>query len=198
MKKEKKVHENLSLEPISEYNKTKMVAEKVILSFKDKIKTVILRPATVCGFSKNQRLDVTVNMLTYQAIKKKEITVFGGSQTRPNIHMNDMIRIYEFFMKNKYEGIYNLGFENYKILDIAKKIASKEKIKIKIKKSNDIRSYNLDSSKIQSKGFSNKHKFKDAINELKEIFRSKMFKNKRNFYRVKWLKSKLKNKSIII
>ena len=79
IKKEKKVTENLKLEPLSTYNKVKMTTERVILSYKDQLDSIILRPATVCGFAPRMRLDVTVNMLTYQALKHNKITVFGGS-----------------------------------------------------------------------------------------------------------------------
>ena len=100
IKKEKKVDENLSLVPISEYNKTKMVGEKIVESFNHKLKTIILRPTkTVCGPSRNIRLDLTINMLTYAAISKKRINVFGGSQYRPNLSLNDMINVYHFFIK---------------------------------------------------------------------------------------------------
>ena len=88
IKKEESVTEDLPLKPISEYNKTKMVSERVLLSYADKMKVQILRPATVCGISERMRLDVSVNMLTMQALKNK-ITVFGGSQIRPNIHIDD-------------------------------------------------------------------------------------------------------------
>ena len=78
------------MQPISEYNKSKMVAERIVLSYSNKILCQIVRPATVCGFSERMRLDVSVNMLTMQALKNKKITVFGGEQLRPNIHIDDI------------------------------------------------------------------------------------------------------------
>ena len=93
IKTEKKVTEDLSLIPISLYNKTKMTAERVLLSYSKFMKTHIIRPATVCGYSNRLRLDVSVNMLTYQALKYKKITVLGGKLIRPNLHIKDMIRI---------------------------------------------------------------------------------------------------------
>ncbi len=126
VKREKKVTEDLDLVPISVYNKTKMIAERVFMSFKDKIRINCIRPATVCGVSPRMRFDVSVNLLTLQAIKKKQITVFGGNQIRPNIHLQDMIRLYEFFLKrNIPSGFYNAGFENLKIINIAKMIQKK-------------------------------------------------------------------------
>jgi nucleoside-diphosphate-sugar epimerase len=123
IKSEEKVTEDLSLVPISAYNKTKMVAERVFLSYKDKIQIHCIRPATVCGLSPRMRLDVSVNMLTFQAVMNKKITVFGGNQTRPNIHIDDMVNVYDHFILNSDidSGCYNAGFENITILDIAKK-----------------------------------------------------------------------------
>ncbi len=91
IKDEPKVTEDLSLIPISVYNKTKMVAERVFLSYSQEMKIHCIRPATVCGISPRMRLDVSVNMLSFQALKNGKITVFGGEQTRPNIHIKDMV-----------------------------------------------------------------------------------------------------------
>jgi nucleoside-diphosphate-sugar epimerase len=106
--------------PISVYNKTKMVAERVLLSYADRMSIYNIRPATVCGYSPRMRLDVSVNMLTMQALKNKVMTVFGGQQTRPNIHMKDMVNIYRHFLSNPQlpSGAYNAGFENITILNI--------------------------------------------------------------------------------
>ena len=193
VKKEKKVTEDLKLEPLSTYNKVKMATERVIISYKDKINSVILRPATVCGFAPRMRLDVTVNMLTYQALKHNKITVFGGSQKRPNIHIDDILDIYLFFLKRKIKEteIYNVGFENLSILQIAKIISKKIGADIKIvKNTHDKRSYNLDSSKLLSLGFKPKKKIEDAINELKDLYEKKVFIDKPNFHSIKWLKKK--------
>ena len=122
VKQEEQVTEDLALVPISGYNKTKMIAERVLLSYQDNIRIQIIRPATVCGLSPRMRLDVSVNMLTMQALNKGLITVLGGSQTRPNIHIEDITDIYLFFLDNpSHVGIFNAGFENLTILDIAKK-----------------------------------------------------------------------------
>ena len=99
VKEEPKVTEDLTLVPISVYNKTKMVAERVFLSYADKMQVHCIRPATVCGLSPRMRLDVSVNMLTYQALKNGVITVFGGEQTRPNIHIKDVANIYRHFLQ---------------------------------------------------------------------------------------------------
>jgi len=194
IKKEKKVTENLSLKPLSTYNKVKMVTERVILSYKKHLNVIILRPATVCGYSPRMRLDVTVNMLTFHALKNKKITVFGGKQKRPNVHIDDLLAAYMFFLKkNISSNIYNIGFENLSIIDIAKKISRIIKSKIIIKKnSNDARSYNLDSSKLLKTGYKPKKNISDAVLELKELYEKNILKDKANFHSIQWLKKKLK------
>ena len=194
IKKEKKVTENLSLKPLSTYNKVKMVTERVILSYKKHLNVIILRPATVCGYSPRMRLDVTVNMLTFHALKNKKITVFGGKQKRPNVHIDDLLDAYMFFLKkNISTNIYNIGFENLSIIDIAKKISKIIKSKIIIKKnSNDARSYNLDSSKLLKTGYKPTKNISDAVLELKELYEKNILKDKANFHSIQWLKKKLK------
>ena len=193
IKNEKRVTEKLSLNPISTYNKVKMVTERVILSYKKYLKVIILRPATVCGYSPRMRLDVTVNMLTFHALKNKKIIVFGGKQKRPNIHIDDLIDSYIFFLKkNIGTNIYNIGFENLSIINIAKKISKIIKAKIIVRKnSNDTRSYNLDSSKLLKTGFKPKKNIGDAIFELKDLFERKILKDKANFHSIQWLSNKL-------
>ena len=95
--KKKKVTESTPLKPISVYNKTKMIAERVILSYKNKMQIHCIRPATVSGYSDKMRLDLTVNTLTLQALKNKQITVFGGKQVRPNVNIKDLISVFNFF-----------------------------------------------------------------------------------------------------
>ncbi len=193
IKNEKRVTEKLSLKPISTYNKVKMVTERVILSYRKYLKVIILRPATVCGYSPRMRLDVTVNMLTFHALKNKKIIVFGGKQKRPNIHIDDLIDAYMFFLKkNIHTNIYNIGFENLSIINIAKKISKIIKAKIVVRKNyNDTRSYNLDSSKLLKTGFKPKKNINDAIFELKDLFERKILKDKANFHSIQWLRNKL-------
>jgi nucleoside-diphosphate-sugar epimerase len=173
VKKEKKVTEDLICNPISIYNKTKIIAERVLLSYADKIKIHCIRPATVCGFSPRMRLDVSVNMFVYQALKNKEITVFGGRQIRPNININDLTNIYIHFIKNPEikTGNYNAGFENLKIIDIAKLVQKYIPSKIKIFKNfNDPRSYRQNSDKLLRTGFKQKFGVKEAIIEVKKKY----------------------------
>ena len=192
LKKEKNVTEDLGLDPITDYNKSKMISEKVILSYKDKIKTVILRPATVCGFSERLRLDVVLNIFSYQAFFNKKITILGGNQVRPLLHIKDMIYAYEFFIKKNITGIFNVGFENVKILDIAKEVQRIIPCKIITLKSNDPRSYRMNSDKLKKIGFTQKYNYKDAIADLKKHFHNDFKPNKIN-WNLKWL---LKNKII--
>ena len=179
VKKENKVTEDLKLNPISIYNKTKMIAERVFLSYKNNIDIKCLRPATVCGLSDRLRLDVTVNKLTFDAYYKKKIFVDGGSQVRPNVNLRDIERVVDFFLfsKKKFnDDVYNMGFENYSIMKIAKKIQKKTGAKLKVNKSVDIRSYRQDSSRLIKTGFKPLFTVDNAIDELIEYFK----KNKRS------------------
>lgn len=189
VKKEKKVTENLSLNPISTYNKTKMTAERILLSYNKKFRIYIIRPATVCGYSERMRLDLTVNVLMFNALNNNLINVFGGDQLRPNIHIKDMVRLYEHFLtKNLKEGIYNAGFENSKIIDIAYRIQNKVRCKLKILKSNDPRSYRLNSDKLLKTGFKPLFTINNAMDDIIEYFEKSKIKNKKNSYNINWLK----------
>ena len=190
IKEELRVTEDLPLVPISVYNKTKMVAERVFLSFKDKLDIKCIRPATVCGFSPRMRLDVSVNMLTYQALKNGKINVFGGNQTRPNIHIKDMVNVYLHFLKNREipSGCFNAGFENISILGIAERVSEFVETDIIITESNDPRSYRQDSTKLIETGFVPKYTITDAICEIKNKFKDGMIKEKGENYTVNWMK----------
>ena len=194
VKSEMKVTEDLDLVPISAYNKTKMICERLLLSYKDKIDVYIIRPATVCGLSPRMRFDVSVNLLTLQALKNKKITIMGGSQTRPNIHVNDMIGVYEHILTNNIEqGIYNAGFENISILDLGKKIQNKIDCKINIIESNDPRSYRQCSDKLIETGFEQKFNVNNAIDEIFDAFYNKNLTDNDSCYTVKWMKDKVLN-----
>ena len=193
VKKEKQVTEKLDLNPISIYNKTKMTAERILLSYKDFLNPYILRPATVCGYSDRMRLDLTVNILTYSALSKREISVFGGSQFRPNINIKDMIRVYEHFLEKKINtGIYNCGFENKTVMQVAKFIKSKIPCNISIKQSNDNRSYRLNSDKLLSTGFRPMFDVNDAIEDIISIYKDKKLIKKPEMMNISWLKKKNK------
>jgi nucleoside-diphosphate-sugar epimerase len=190
VKDEERVTEDLELVPISDYNKTKMVSERVLLSYADRLLVQILRPATVCGVSHRTRLDLSVNMLTVQALAKKRITVFGGEQTRPNIHIKDMVRAYLHMLDvgDKAPGIYNAGFENLSIRQIADLIASKVPAEISVSPSNDPRSYRLDSGKLLATGFRPQHTVLDGIQDVVAAWTGGTLKDDENCYNIKAMK----------
>jgi nucleoside-diphosphate-sugar epimerase len=190
VKEEPEVTEELSLVPISDYNKTKMISERVLLSYQDKIKVNIVRPATVCGYSPRMRLDLSVNMLTFQAIANKRITVFGGDQTRPNIHIKDMIRVYHHFLAvgKQHTGIYNAGFENISILEIAQRATKHAPAEVVVTPSNDPRSYRLSSKKLLATGFAPKFTVEDGILEVIAAYKDGRLRDNELCYNIKTMK----------
>jgi nucleoside-diphosphate-sugar epimerase len=190
VKDDPQVTEDLELVPISAYNKTKMVAERVLLSYTGAMQIHCIRPATVCGYSPRMRLDVSVNMLTMQAIKNGLMTVFGGDQTRPNIHINDMVGVYRHFLAKPElpSGCYNAGFENISILDIAKKVAAKVSAEIVVSASNDPRSYRQNSDKLLATGFVQTATVSDAIDDVIAKFKSGELVENDQCYTVRWMK----------
>jgi len=189
---EPQVTEDLELFPLSEYNKTKMCAERIMLSYEDDMTVQIVRPATVCGFSPRMRLDVSVNMLTMQALENGRITVFGGEQTRPNIHIDDITDLYIFLMNNpQVTGVYNAGFENISILDIAKMVTDVVDAEIVVTPSNDPRSYRVNSDKLLAAGFKPKKSVQDAINEIVGLYRQGVLKNDPSFHNLRWMQSEV-------
>lgn len=188
VKDEDQVTEDLELEPISEYNKTKMVGERVLLSYQDDMAVQIIRPATVCGLSPRMRLDVAVNMLTMQSLSKGKITVFGGKQARPNIHMQDITNVYIHFLKNpQFTGIYNAGFENITILDIANLVTKYIPVEVVVTESNDPRSYRVNSDKLLATGFKPQYTVDDAVREIIEAYQAGRLKDEDKFYNLRWM-----------
>ena len=187
IKDEEQVTEDLELLPISEYNKTKMCGERIVLSYKDDMVVQIVRPATVCGFSPRQRLDVSVNMLTMQALMNGRITVFGGNQTRPNIHIDDITDLYLFLLDHpEHTGIFNAGFENISILDVANMVAKRQSghhrdsLKRSAQLSHQFRpiaSYRLPPQK----------NVEDAIKEIIGMYSQGQLKNEDRWYNLKWM-----------
>lgn len=178
IKTEHDVNENMSLEPLTDYSKYKVECEKILAKYKSNdFAPAILRPATVCGYSRRQRLDVVVNILTNLAYHKKEITVFGGEQLRPNIHIKDMAKAYEVLIeaeKSRISGeIFNVGFENRTVLELAhtvKKVIG-DNVNIKLNSTDDKRSYHISSKKIKKiLGFNSKFTIEDAVRDLKNAF----------------------------
>jgi len=191
VKNEERVTEDLDLVPISTYNKTKMVSERVFLSYSHLIRVHIVRPATICGLSPRLRLDLTVNLLVHQAVSKREITVFGGSQVRPNIHVDDLVTAYIHFLDQPAiePGVYNAGFENLAVLKIAEMISLHTGAEITVMPSNDPRSYRVDSTKLSDTGFLPLKGVAGAIEELAAFFSSGNFRDSEDWYTVAKMKS---------
>jgi nucleoside-diphosphate-sugar epimerase len=192
VKEEEQVTEDLELLPISEYNKTKMCGERIVLSYEKDMAVQIVRPATVCGFSPRMRLDVSVNMLTMQALMNGKITVFGGEQTRPNIHIQDITDLYLFLLDHpEHTGVYNAGFENLSILDIARMVTEHVPADIVVMPSNDPRSYRLNSDKLLATGFRPRYRVEDAIKEIVGMYRQGALKNDDRWYNLKWMQQQV-------
>jgi nucleoside-diphosphate-sugar epimerase len=192
VKDEPQVTEDLELKPISEYNKTKMVAERVLLSYASDMVVQIVRPATVCGYSPRMRLDVSVNLLTMQALTREEITVLGGSQTRPNIHIDDITDLYLFLLDHpQHTGIYNAGFENLSIMQIAEMVTEYAPARITVRESNDPRSYRVNSDRLLATGFRPKKTVQDAIREIAHRYRTGELRDEDRHYNLKWMQAEV-------
>lgn len=188
VKEEARVTEDLELKPLSEYNKTKMVSERVLLSYTDDMVVQIVRPATVCGYSPRMRLDVSVNMLTMQALVNGRLTVFGGDQTRPNIHIDDITDVYLHFLDHpELAGVFNAGFENHSILEIAQLVTKHVPAEIVVSPSNDPRSYRVNSDKLLATGFKPTKSVAHAIGELADLFHAGVLKDEERHSNLKWM-----------
>ncbi len=185
IKNEKNVTEDMSLEPLTDYSKFKAECETILNKYKsDEFITTVLRPSTVCGYAKRQRLDLVVNILTNHAFHNREIKVFGGSQLRPNIHIDDMVQSYISVLnahKSKINGeIFNVGYKNQTVTELADEVKQIIGSDVVIKKtdSDDNRSYHVSSDKIYNEiGFSPKKTVKDAVDDLKVAFQKKILVN---------------------
>ena len=184
------VTEDQPLVPLTAYNKTKMVAERVFLSYTDQIKVHCIRPSSVCGWSPRMRLDVAVNMITFRALNNGKITVYGGQQTRPNIHVKDIVRVYQHFLANPGlpYGLYNAGFENFSILEIAERVQAKIGCDIEITETNDPRSYRQYSDKLFNTGFKKEFSVDDAIGEIVLKYNSGELTDNDIYYTVRTMK----------
>ena len=182
------VTEEHPLVPLTLYNKFKGMCEPLLWKHKsDDFTCVVMRPATVCGYSPRTRLDLSVNILTNHAVNKGTITVFGGNQMRPNLHIEDMVDAYLMMLEAPHEKVhgetFNIGFQNYSIAEIAgmaKRVVEEEmpergEIKIVTTPSNDMRSYHVNSDKVaRVLGFKPKHSIEDAVRDLTRAFRNYM------------------------
>jgi len=181
IKEEENVTEDLSLEPLTDYSKYKVLCEEALLKEQSPdFTTVIIRPATVCGYSPRLRLDLSVNILTNLAVNTGRITVFGGQQKRPNIHIEDVTDLYVQLLELPDEKVagrtFNAGYENYKISGIAemvRKVVGKDDVEVVTTPTDDLRSYHISSEKIKRElGFEPKHTVEEAIQDLRDAFKS--------------------------
>jgi nucleoside-diphosphate-sugar epimerase len=185
VKTEKDVHEEMSLEPLTDYSKYKADCEKILGKYQSNdFTTTTIRPATVCGYSPRQRLDVVVNILTNLAFHKREISVFGGEQLRPNIHISDMVDAYLTLLrapKEKIAGeIFNAGTENQSVLELAKTVQEVmgKDVTLVATPTNDNRSYHISSKKIADKlGFIPSHTIAEASKDLKRALEQGLLPN---------------------
>jgi nucleoside-diphosphate-sugar epimerase len=180
VKSENLVTEELPLEPLTDYSKYKALCEEVLLKVQSPdFTTVVLRPATVCGYSPRLRLDLTVNILTNYAVNNHRITVFGGKQKRPNIHIDDMAAVYQRLLEappHQIAGkIFNAGYQNHTVMELAEMTASVvgRSTEIVTTPTDDNRSYHISSEKIRRElGFEPTHTIEDAVRGLVEGFQA--------------------------
>jgi len=196
IKETSEVTEDLPLLPLTDYSKYKAKCEEVLLEeANDDFIVSIIRPATVCGYSPRMRLDLTVNILTNHAVNRREITVFGGEQTRPNIHIDDICDLYvqllELPDEKIHKKIYNAGYENHKVKEIARMVQSivGEDIQIRTVPTDDNRSYHISSKKIKADlGFVPRRTVEDAIKDIRAAFAQNMIPDPLNnikYYNIK-------------
>jgi len=180
IKEEENVTEDLPLQPLTDYSRYKALCEEVLLKVREPgFVTLILRPATVCGYSPRLRLDLTVNILTNHAVSNRKITVFGGQQKRPNIHIEDVTDLYTMALEWPDEAIdgkiFNAGYENYRIIEIAEIVRNVvgQEVNIVTTPTDDHRSYHISSEKIRKElGFVPKHTVEDAVLDLVAAFQA--------------------------
>jgi nucleoside-diphosphate-sugar epimerase len=185
IKDEPDVHEEMPLEPLTDYSRYKADCEKILVEYQsDNFTTVTIRPATVCGYSPRQRLDLVVNILTNLAYHKREISVFGGDQLRPNIHISDMVGAYLVLLnapKDKIAGkIFNAGYENQSVRELAEtvKLVVGEDVQLISTPSDDNRSYHISSLKIKEElGFQATHTIRKAVQDLCSAFDKNLLPN---------------------
>jgi nucleoside-diphosphate-sugar epimerase len=188
IKEEANVTEDLPLEPLTDYSKFKVLCEEVLEEERTPgFTTVTVRPSTVCGYAPRLRLDLTVNILTNHAVNNGKITVFGGGQMRPNIHIKDMVDLYLHLLTLPSEkidgGIYNAGYENLAVMKIAQLVKNTlgMDIEIEVTPTDDNRSYHVSSELMKRElGFIPTHTVEDAVRDLKAAFDSGLIPDSMN------------------
>jgi nucleoside-diphosphate-sugar epimerase len=178
IKEEENVTEDLPLQPLTDYSKYKALCEDVLLAARRPgFTTLILRPATICGYSPRLRLDLSVNILTNLAVNKRRITVFGGEQRRPNLHIDDMTDLYVqclSYTDKEIDGkIFNAGYQNLRIREIAEIVKAEvgPDVDIVTSPTDDLRSYHISSAKIKRElGWEPRFTIQDAVRDLVTAF----------------------------
>ncbi len=178
VKEEPEVHEDLPLEPLTDYSRYKALCERVLHEGRAPgFVTLVVRPATVCGYAPRLRLDLSVNILTNHAINHGRIKVFGGSQQRPNIHIDDMVDVYLACLQvpdHAIDGqVFNAGYQNHTILEIAEQVRAVvgPETPIEITPTDDLRSYRISSAKIaRDLGFRPRRTIAQAVASLRDAF----------------------------
>ncbi len=200
LKEDAEVTEDLPLEPLTDYSKYKAMCEEYLnAAASDTFIVTTIRPSTVCGYSPRMRLDLTVNILTNHAINKGKITVFGGEQKRPNLHIEDMCEVYLFMLKQDpgkiQKKIYNVGYQNFKVKEIAQMVRETlgGDIPVETTPTNDNRSYHVSSRKIKDElGFEPRHTIQEAVLEIKQAFEAGLLPNSMDdirYYNVKLMQA---------
>lgn len=200
VKEEPNVSEDMSLEPLTDYSRFKADCEKILAKYQsDDFTTVTIRPATVCGYSPRQRLDVVVNILTNLAFHNRKISIFGGSQLRPNIHIKDMVNAYLCILNAPKElvagEIFNAGYENHSVEELGQFVVDVIGDDVEVIKTptDDNRSYHVSSKKIQDVlSFEPQYTIKDAIEGLREAFQEGKLKDPLNnemYFNIKRMQS---------
>jgi nucleoside-diphosphate-sugar epimerase len=180
LRDEPNVREDAPCTPLTDYSKYKLLCEADLKRQGTGAEWVILRPSTVCGYARRMRLDLVVNILTINALAKGEITVFGGKQLRPNLHIKDMVEAYRVLLEapaGKVHGeTFNVGYENFTVSELAEKVRSAlgdPSIRIQVKPTDDLRSYHVNSDKIRGAlGFSATHTIEEAVQDIAGAWKS--------------------------
>jgi nucleoside-diphosphate-sugar epimerase len=200
VKDDPNVTEDLPLNPLTDYSKFKAMCEVVLEEEREPgFVCVTLRPATVCGYAPRLRLDLTVNILTNLAVTNRKITVFGGDQLRPNLHVEDMTDLYLLLLKAEDAAIdgkiWNAGYHNLKVREIADMVRERvgDNVEIVVTPTDDHRSYHVSSEKIHRElGFEAKRTVSDAILDLKAAFEAGKVPNSMTddkYYNIKRMQS---------
>ena len=207
IKTDPEVTEDLPVEPLTDYSKYKVLCEDVLAEEREPgFVTVVLRPATVCGYAPRLRLDLTVNILTMHALTKGKITVFGGNQKRPNIHIEDITDYYCDLIEIPSEKIagktFNAGYENFTVMEIAEMVRDivGRNVVIEVTPTDDNRSYHISSAKIEKElGLRPKKTIRDAISDIKIAHEKGLLDwDNINFYNVKKMKTLMDGGAVLV